>query len=310
MKFDRIIEKKGIKFVTDADDLKKAYIHRFRLYPKDGICEFGGIGFYLLGSITKRQTGIPDKLMQFEAQAKQYTRAFGIPIGIIVGDEAGISVYDDWTARCAAADIDSFVYRVEFRGKRQKRWDRVPITENQMWEIMDMLIADPSATEAEETRAQRDSVMISGLFYTGCRIGEFLAMKRNWMTMDGDALAISVPYSEGKFRCKSKAGARTIYITDPAAIDVLLEWYDEHPEGLGISDVTAWERCIEIGERAGIEQKLTPHIFRHSHQSWLAMKGMSPQFMMSQMGHSSAKIGLEVYTHQTGELPVELDKLK
>ena len=310
MKFDSIMRQKGIRFITDSDDLKKAYIHEFRLYPKGNICDFDGIGFYLLASILHRQKDIPEKLNHFTEQAKQYGRAFGVPIGIILGDEAGISGLGDWSARCAAADIDSFVYPVEFRGKKQHKWDREPITEDQVWQIADMLIPDPSASEAEETRAERDTVMIVGLFFSGMRIGEFLAMRRHWMSTSNGVLKIMVPLAEGKFKCKTKAGARNIYITDPAAIAILSDWYDEHPDGLGISDVTAWERCKEIGEHAGIEQRLTPHVLRHSHQSWLAAKGMSPEFMMLQMGHSSAKISLEVYTHQTEEIPVELDKLK
>lgn len=310
MKFDNIMQNRGIRFITDSDDLKKRYIHDFRLYPKDDVCDFAGIGFYLLTSILHRQKDIPEKLDQFGTQARQYTKTFGVPVGVIMGNEAGISGLDAWTEQLKQNDIDSFVYPVEFRGKSQKKWDRVPITEDQVWGLADMLIPDPSASEEEEARAERDTVMIVGLFYSGMRIGEFLAMRRHWISTSNGVLKITVPYTEGKFKCKTKAGARNIYITDPAAIDTLLEWYDEHPDGLGITDMTAWVHCVRIGEQAGIEQRLTCHVLRHSHQSWLAMKGMSPEFMMMQMGHSSAKISLEVYTHQTEEMPVELDKLK
>ena len=299
MKFDTLLKSRNVVFITEPSDLSKAFIHLFRLYPVNDVCEFKGIGYCMLVPLTHKKT-VQDDVTNAQAAATNLSRAINLPISTVFGCVKGI----------APDTVDeTHIYLVEYRGKRQKKWDRWAISEDQVWQIADMLIPDPSASEVEETRAQRDTVMVTGLFFTGMRIAEFLAMKKHWMSLSNGTLKITVPYREGKFKCKTKAGARNIYVTDDAAIDVLLPWYDEHPDGLGIRDTTAWQRCREIGEKAGFEKPLTPHIFRHGHASWLAAKGMSPQYIMATMGHSNAKISLELYTHQLDSTPDEVTKL-
>lgn len=302
MKFDTLLKSKNVVFITEPSDLSNAFVRLFRLYPVDDICKFDKIGYYLLAPLINKKT-VETDITTARTTAENLSHAINMPIGVVCGVTKGVSFN-------TTVDVDVLnPYPVEFRGKPQKKWDRWAITEEQVWQIVDMLIADPSATEVEETRAGRDTAMIVGLFFSGMRIGEFLAMRRYWMTLSDGVLTITVPLREGSFKCKTKNASRNIYVTDPSATDTLLSWYDEHPEGIGVADTWAWERCIAIGEQAGFEQRLTPHIFRHGAASWLAAKGMSPQFMMAQLGHSSAKISLEVYTHQTDKIPVELDKL-
>ena len=152
---------------------------------------------------------------------------------------------------------------------------------------------------------------VIGLFYTGMRVNEFIAMREHWQEMDDDVLTIKVPYEEGDFKCKTKAGNRTIYVVDKRAIDMLQSWYSEHPDGIGRKDVSVWKHIKALAVKAGIKKTVTPHILRHSAASFLAWSGMSPQYIQHFLGHKSPEITLSVYIHAIdNNIPEEIGILK
>ena len=68
------------------------------------------------------------------------------------------------------------------------------------------------------------------------------------------------------------------------------------------------------GKKAGIEKNITTHIFRHSHISLLAELGTPLPAIMDRVGHSDSKTTLEIYSHVTKQMTLniinKLDKLK
>ena len=68
------------------------------------------------------------------------------------------------------------------------------------------------------------------------------------------------------------------------------------------------------GKKAGIEKNITTHIFRHSHISLLAELGTPLPAIMGRVGHSDSKTTLEIYSHVTEKMTLDiankLDKLK
>ena len=66
----------------------------------------------------------------------------------------------------------------------------------------------------------------------------------------------------------------------------------------------------KYGKEAGIDKNLTSHIFRHSHLSFLAESGLPIKSIMDRVGHSNAKMTLEIYSHTTQDMEDKLvDKL-
>ena len=62
----------------------------------------------------------------------------------------------------------------------------------------------------------------------------------------------------------------------------------------------------KYGKEAGIDKNLTSHIFRHSHISFLAEAGLPIKSIMDRVGHSNAKITLEIYSHTTKDMEDKL----
>lgn len=64
----------------------------------------------------------------------------------------------------------------------------------------------------------------------------------------------------------------------------------------------------KYGKQAGIEKNLSSHIFRHSHISFLAESGLPIKSIMDRVGHSNAKMTLEIYSHTTQDMEDKLVK--
>ncbi|WP_275655507.1 tyrosine-type recombinase/integrase [Streptococcus oralis] len=55
-----------------------------------------------------------------------------------------------------------------------------------------------------------------------------------------------------------------------------------------------------------MEKNLSSHIFRHSHISFLAESSLPIKSIMDRVGHSNAKITLEIYSHTTEDMEDKL----
>ena len=54
-----------------------------------------------------------------------------------------------------------------------------------------------------------------------------------------------------------------------------------------------------LGEEAGLEKRVHPHLLRHSFATWALTRGMNPIQLAQIMGHSSLAMIQSVYAHLT-----------
>lgn len=304
--------KKDVFEIQCEDDLQNFFIKHFKYYPAqcsehyytcDGQPDlFDGMGFYEMKLL--RDDTVLLQLKEAESQSIRYSKGYGIPCGIIIGTDkdtykSNEKTICEYTDRWRKLDKEFWIYIVERRGKPQEKWERKAITEDRVKDMIDMCKND------------RDKMIISTLFYTGMRVGEFVAMRRHWIEIKDDLLVIKVPFNEGDFQCKTKAGRRFIYVADEMAIKRILEWYDTHNDGVGIKRVMIWKIVKKIAIDAGIEHEMTTHSLRHSFATHLAELGMSPNYIQKIMGHEKATLAMEVYIHAIeGNVPNEVELLK
>jgi len=154
----------------------------------------------------------------------------------------------------------------------------------------------------------RDKAFVLALFGSGCRIGEFLPLKRKDVTFDKYSCQILVD---------GKTGSRRVRLT-PAASVALASWLDVHPNK--DSEAPIWidiqarkqlpkhhlsydwahEMLRDLAKRANIDKSIRPHLLRHSLATYYAPRlteaVMNEHFGWQQGGRTAA-----VYTHLSGK---------
>jgi integrase/recombinase XerD len=139
------------------------------------------------------------------------------------------------------------------------------------------------------TLADRDRLLVSILYYTGCRVSELCGLK--WRDLSDGVLAIF-----GK-------GEKTRWVRLPSEFACQLESMREvgdrpiYPNCRGepISRHGILKRIKRIGAIAGIPG-LSPHWFRHAHASHSLDRGAPISLVSATLGHSSVAVTSK-YTH-------------
>lgn len=155
------------------------------------------------------------------------------------------------------------------------------------------------------------------LYYTGCRVGEMLAI--TWNDYTGKTVIINksltVKTKEASYLIKStktKASEREIDL--PAILVDILNKRLKHEEmkdtfnkswfifgGLApLSHTTLRRKADEAMLAAGLKH-ITIHGFRHSHASLLINGNMNIKLISERLGHASVSETLDTYTHMFPE---------
>ncbi|WP_241502099.1 site-specific integrase [Streptococcus oralis] len=169
--------------------------------------------------------------------------------------------------------------------------------------------------------------MVIVLALTGMRYGELTALQLKNIDFQNNKIEITGNYdSINKIKTlpKTKNSIRIIKVSDAVieAIKRQVTRLSERYQPLESEDYIfcfeTWNIPITLssfiqilkkyGKQAGIEKNLSSHIFRHSHISFLAESGLPIKSIMDRVGHSNAKMTLEIYSHTTQDMEDKLVK--
>ena len=149
-------------------------------------------------------------------------------------------------------------------------------------------------------------LMFEMLFWTGCRIGELLAITKADINFEKNQLSINKTYYRTGMQDiitepKTKQSFRTIEIPEFLKEEIK-EFIDGHygmPDTERLFPVVQeavqhkMKRQIEL---AGVKN-IRVHDLRHSHVAYLIEKGVEPLLIRDRLGHKDIRITLNTYGH-------------
>ena len=149
-------------------------------------------------------------------------------------------------------------------------------------------------------------LMFEMLFWTGCRIGELLAITKADINFEKNQLSINKTYYRTGMQDiitepKTKQSFRTIEIPEFLKEEIK-EFVDGHygmPDTERLFPVVQeavqhkMKRQIEL---AGVK-KIRVHDIMHSHVAYLIEKGVEPLLIRDRLGHKDIRITLNTYGH-------------
>ena len=154
----------------------------------------------------------------------------------------------------------------------------------------------------------RDKAFILGLFGSGCRIGEFLPLRRKDVIFDKYSCQVLVD---------GKTGSRRVRLT-PAASLAMAAWLDIHPNKA--PDAPVWvdiqtrkaipeqqlsydwahEMLKRLARKSKIEKPIRPHLLRHSLATYYAPR-LTEAVMNEHFGWQQGGRTASIYTHLSGK---------
>ena len=150
-----------------------------------------------------------------------------------------------------------------------------------------------AACSARSMTGARNRALIVILYRGGLRIAEALALR-----------PVNVDYERGTVRVMDGKGhkPRTVGI-DPGALAIVQRWADRRRQagirgqtllctldGGEMSHQYARAMLARIAAKAGIEKRVHPHGFRHTHAAELVEEGTPMPVIRDQLGHSSLAV--------------------
>lgn len=179
--------------------------------------------------------------------------------------------------------------KIKYKMKQEKKLPRV-IDRSQLNALYQVLY------HAENKNSLRDCAVIELLLSTGIRVSELCCLK----TKD-------VNLSEHYIRVYGKGSKeRIIYLGNEQVIKILKEYHKKRGEDSiffftnrnqnHISDQSVRNIINEYTKKAGIQDKITPHMFRHTFATMLLEENVDIRYIQNILGHSSIST-TEIYTH-------------
>lgn len=145
----------------------------------------------------------------------------------------------------------------------------------------------------------RDASVIEVFFATGARVYEISNIRAENINLNSGLIRIM-----GKGRKE-----RYIQISNTAVLDILRKYYEENePEikksgyffinnrGKRYTEQSIRLMLKKYTLKAGIQRKITPHMFRHSFATYLIEEGVDVSCVQQILGHSSIKTN-QIYIH-------------
>ena len=154
-------------------------------------------------------------------------------------------------------------------------------------------------TDYQKDQAIRDAAVIELLFATGMRISELCELPMANVDMNDGTILI---YGKG-------AKERILQIADDNVLSILSRYklcfenqiektgyFFVNRDGRPLSDQSVRHMINKYADMAGIDQHITPHMFRHTFATSLLENDVDIRYIQEMLGHSSINT-TEIYTH-------------
>ena len=144
----------------------------------------------------------------------------------------------------------------------------------------------------------RDRALFEFLLYSGCRISEALGIE--WATIDFEKNEVEVLGKGSK--------KRIVFLNESKGwIKEYLEHRESDSKYLFVTQYklrrlqrgNAATAIRKLGRKAGITQKVHPHLLRHTFGTYLIWAGVDPRTVQEMMGHNDLETTLRYYSAVT-----------
>lgn len=260
----------------------------------------GKINYFLA---TKKLEGLsPATLKNYKYTLRKLERFFNKPASTITSADIKMFMYDESNSK-GAAGLNTFMTPIrnffkwlqneEFIIKnpcssikpvKEPKREKKPLSEEQVEMLRDCMLS------------KRDRAILEFFLSTGCRVGEV-----------GNVKISDIDFSRKTLMVIGKGNKeRRVYFTERckrALLNYLNERTDLEPH-LFVSKKAPYNKLnnrgyqviiTKIKNMAGIEEKVTPHSFRHTFATNALKSGMCPEIIQDILGHSDVGITLKVY---------------
>lgn len=153
-----------------------------------------------------------------------------------------------------------------------------------------------------------DQLIIYGLLYTGMRVNELCHLKPHWI--DLKAGSITIPKQEGDWHPKTVhvwdkennrpkktyISNRTLAILNPTLFEILKSMV-KYRYSLNMTPKEVWFRLNQLWRKTGSNDRISPHMLRHTCLTYMCRKNISIPTVAVQAGHHSLEVTVRDYIH-------------
>jgi integrase len=188
--------------------------------------------------------------------------------------------------------------------EKKLRQIRTPPADSMTKTAADLLTKEEVEATIRACSGSRDRALIALLAEGGLRIGEALALTWGEFKFDDYGAVVNVNAKTEKPR----------WVRFVAAVPYLAAWRADYPgtaenthpvflsqRGGRITYDAVYQQIRRIARDAGIQKKVTPHLFRHTAITNLVRAGVSESVIKKMMWGSLSSEMLATYLHLTGE---------
>ena len=175
--------------------------------------------------------------------------------------------------------------------------------------LLNNMYQEAASTNGTEHKYKlRDIAVVEVFFATGARVYEISNIRKE-----------CVDLNSGLIRIMGKGGKeRYVQIAETSILRLLRKYYMENKEmisasgyffvnvrGCRFSEQSIRLMLVKYLRMAGIERKVTPHMFRHSFATYLIEEGVDISCIQQILGHSSIKT-TQIYIHVAARKQAEI----
>lgn len=221
---------------------------------------------------------------------------------------ASIKAFYNYLEEEEILEYDNPFRKIKVKFKEASTLPRI-IPRETIEQLLNYMYAQKGQTEKKcQKQIIRDLSVVEVFFATGARVYEISNLRYD-----------SIDLNSGSIRIMGKGKKeRYIQIGEPSILKLLNEYYVLHENEIKNSGYffvnrlgkRFTEQSIRLmlrkyAKNAGIEQHITPHMFRHSFATYLIEEGVDISYVQRILGHSSIKT-TQIYIYVASKKQAEI----